>query len=276
MKVKKFGYLCLVGFLSLTLAACAEQTAVNTEPKETKVSEDENDGVTEQKEWSYEDLTGPEYWGELSSENLACVNGNEQSPINLEFSDVEVDKKLTENQINYEPTNFTLVNNGHTVQANATTEGNSMIVEGNEYNLLQFHFHTPSEHQFNGQSYEMELHLVHSDKDGNLAVLGMMIQEGEENEILSAAWDGLPAEETEEGTKDYLIDLQALLPKNQMSFHYAGSLTTPPCTEEVKWIIFEQPIEMSKEQIQAFQQIFPDNHRPVQPLNEREVNKNQD
>lgn len=265
----------MVVFLSLALAACAEQIAVNTEPKETKVNEGENAGVTEQREWSYEDLTGPEYWGELSSENLACVNGDEQSPINLEFSEVKVDKKLTENQINYEPTNFTLVNNGHTVQANAITEGNSMIVDGNEYNLLQFHFHTPSEHQFNGQSYEMELHLVHSDKNGNLAVLGMMIQEGKENEILASVWDGLPTEETEEGNSgDYLIDLQALLPQNQMSYHYAGSLTTPPCTEEVKWIVFEQPIEMSKEQIQAFQQIFPDNHRPVQPLNDREVNKN--
>ena len=275
MKMRKLGYLFMASFLTLALTACAEKTAVNTEPKETKVNEAENAGSTEQKEWSYEDYTGPEYWGELSSENLVCVNGDEQSPINLEFSQVKVDKMLTENQINYEPTHFTLVNNGHTVQANAITESNSMIVEGNEYKLLQFHFHTPSEHQFNGQSYEMELHLVHSDKNGNLAVLGLMIQEGKENEILASVWGGLPAEETEEGnSEDYLIDLQALLPQNQMSFHYAGSLTTPPCTEEVKWIVFEQPIEMSKEQIQAFQRIFPDNHRPVQPLNDREVNKN--
>ena len=267
--MKKLGYLSLAVFLNLSLAACAEQSTETIEPKEDEKAS------TEQMEWSYDDGTGPEYWGELNDENLACVNGEEQSPINLEFSQVKVDKKLTENQINYEPTNFTLINNGHTVQANSTTENNSMIVEGNEYKLLQFHFHTPSEHQFNGQSYEMELHLVHSDKNGNLAVLGLMIQEGKENEIMAALWNELPAEKTEEAnTEDYLIDLQALLPENQISFHYAGSLTTPPCTEEVKWIVFEQPIEMSKEQIQAFQHIFPDNHRPVQPLNDREVNKN--
>jgi carbonic anhydrase len=183
--------------------------------------------------------------------------------------------KLENIQIQYKPTPFSLVNNGHTVQANASTPANSIVVEGKEYKLAQFHFHTPSEHQFNGEHYDMELHLVHQDANGKLAVLGVMIQEGKQNEKLASVWEALPQEETENDVSvDEPVDLQALLPADQTSFHYNGSLTTPPCSEGVKWIVFEQPMEMSKEQIQAFQQIFPDNHRPVQPLNEREIIKN--
>ncbi len=240
----------------------------------TGLNEEEEKTTNTEHDWSYDEVTGPEYWGELDPGNSACANGSEQSPINLEFSQVKEEKILKEMQVYYEPTTFTLLNNGHTVQANATSESNRIIVEGNEYKLAQFHFHTPSEHQFNGQHYDMEMHLVHNDGNGNYAVLGVMIQEGRENEILASLWDVLPREETKKNlSEEYSIDLEALLPENQLSFHYAGSLTTPPCTEEVKWIVFEQPIEMSKKQIQAFQQIFSDNHRPVQPLNEREINK---
>ena len=229
---------------------------------------------TKQGDWSYEESTGPEYWGGLAASHAACAHGSEQSPINIVSSQVIEDKKLSGKQIYYEPTTFTILNNGHTIQANATTENNSIVVEGKQYNLAQFHFHTPSEHQFNGQNYDIELHFVHKDESGNLAVLGVMIQEGRKNEVLATVWDRLPNEGNEKDSSEkYLIHLQALLPQNQMSFHYDGSLTTPPCTEEVKWIVFEQPIEMSKEQIKAFQQIFKDNHRPIQPLNEREVIK---
>jgi carbonic anhydrase len=224
--------------------------------------------------WSYEGETSPEYWGDLDPVNSACVNGNEQSPINIEFSQVENEKAAEDLQINYKPTSFSLMNNGHTVQANAASGSNSILIEGKEYKLAQFHFHTPSEHQFNGQNYEMELHLVHKDADGKIAVLGVMIQEGEENKSLAAVWDILPKEETE---KDIFlnepVDLKALLPEDRTAFHYDGSLTTPPCTEEVKWIVFEKSIEMSKEQIEAFRQIFPDDHRPVQSLKNRKVIK---
>lgn len=258
-------FLLLIVIFHLALVACADTTETSGI---TKVQTTSKQLV----KWSYDEYTGPEYWGELDPENSACVKGNEQSPINLEFSQAKVDKKIKRNQFYYEPTIFTLLNNGHTIQANTTTESNIIIVEGNAYTLVQFHFHTPSEHQFNGQHYEMELHLVHSDNNGKLAVIGLMIQEGKENKILASVWDGLPKDQTK--TEKHLIHLQALLPQNHMSFHYDGSLTTPPCTEQVEWLVFEQPIEMSKQQIQAFQQIFSDNHRPVQPLNHREIIKN--
>ncbi|MGM0877554.1 MAG: carbonic anhydrase [Bacillota bacterium] len=269
---KKLIYPFLAVSLSFSLGACSEKTKETTGTNESEVKEAYSIHTAH---WSYEGETGPEHWGELDKANSACVNGSEQSPINIEFSQVLSDNKIEGIQIQYEPTPFTLVNNGHTVQANATTESNTIVIEGNEYNLAQFHFHTPSEHQFNGQNYDMELHLVHKDRDGKLAVLGVMIQEGSKNDKLASIWDVLPKEETEKDISlKEPIDIQALLPQEQTSSYYNGSLTTPPCTEEVKWVIFEQPIEMSKEQIQAFQQIFPDNHRPVQPLNEREIIRN--
>ena len=203
-----------------------------------------------------------------------CAQGSEQSPINIVSSQVKEEKRSSGKQINYEPTTFTLHNNGHTIQANAITEKNRIVVEGKEYKLAQFHFHTPSEHQLNGQYCDLEIHFVHKDESGNLAVLGVMIQEGRKNEVLATVWDRLPNEEgKKEVSEKYLINLQALLPQDQMAYHYDGSLTTPPCTEEVKWIVFEQPIEMSKAQIKAFQEIFPNNHRPVQPINERDIIK---
>lgn len=266
---KKFVYPFLAVSLSFSLGACSEKTIEipNTEESEGKEAQS-----TQTAHWSYEGETGPEHWGELDQANSTCVNGSEQSPINIEFSQIITDKKIENIQIQYEPAPFTLVNNGHTVQANATTESNSILVEGNKYNLAQFHFHTPSEHQFNGQNYDMELHLVHKDANGKITVLGVMIQEGKKNEKLASIWDVLPQEETgEDISVKEPVDLQGILPQEQTTFHYNGSLTTPPCTEEVKWIIFEQPIEMSKEQIQAFQQIFPDNHRHLQSLNDRGI-----
>lgn len=271
--MKKLVYLFLVVFLNLVLVACSEQTMETIDPeteRETETEKKESDMQTAY--WSYEAETGPEYWGELDHSYASCVNGNEQSPINIELSQVEMNDNIENVDIQYEPTLFSLVNNGHTVQANTVSQSNRMIFEGKEYILTQFHFHTPSEHQFNGQQNDMELHLVHQNENGEIAVLGVMIQEGKVNEGLESVWDVLPEEKT---AKDISIkepiDLQAMFPQDQTSFYYDGSLTTPPCTEEVKWIIFEQPIEMSKEQVQGFQQIFPDNHRPVQPLNEREI-----
>jgi carbonic anhydrase len=254
--------------LSLALVACSSP--------EQKSSEKENaEHETHSAEWSYEGETGSEHWGDLDPANAACLNGKEQSPINIEIAQVPANEKLENLEINYIPSNFSLVNNGHTVQGNAETADNSIVVDGTEYELVQFHFHTPSEHQFNGQSFDMELHLVHQDANDQLAVLGLMIKEGASNPELEKVWEVLPKEETTEAIKlSEPIHFMSMLPKDQQSFRYNGSLTTPPCTEGVKWIVLEQPIEMSKEQIDAFRQIFPDNHRPVQPLEKREVTKN--
>jgi carbonic anhydrase len=268
-------YPFLVVSLSLLLGACSEQTTETTKPEKEEVAhviEKEEADDTSTAKWSYEEEIGPEHWGELDSSYSACVNGNEQSPINIESSQVKTSEKVENIVIQYKPTDFSLAHTGHTVQANPASLSNSIVVDDNEYILAQFHFHTPSEHQINSQYLDMELHLVHQDANGKLAVLGLMIQEGKENEALASIWGDLPKSETEEDIDiKEPVDLQALLPSDQTSYHYNGSLTTPPCAEEVRWIVFDEPIEMSKEQIQAYQEIFPENQRPVQPLNEREI-----
>lgn len=270
--MKQLIYLFLTVCLSVTLAACSGQTMESKSEVEPVAKTEHGE---ETPSWSYEGETDPKYWGELDPSYASCVDGREQSPINIEFSQVKASETVEHLDIQYESTVFSVVNNGHTVQANTELESNKISIGGKEYTLRQFHFHTPSEHQFNGQQYDMELHLVHQNENGELAVLGMMIQEGNKNELLQTVWDVLPEEKTEEAiTVNDSIDLKKLLPQNETFFYYNGSLTTPPCTEGVQWMIFEEPIEMSKEQIEAFQQIFPDNHRPVQPLNEREVLKN--
>ena len=260
--MKRYRFLCLSVILNVVLVACSNETS------ETK------EGSTKQSVWSYDEVTGPEYWGELAPMFSACIEGSKQSPINLQSAHVTHDQQYEGHQIHYEPTNFTLLNNGYTVQANATTENSNIVVEGETYKLTQFHFHTPSEHQINSENFDMELHLVHQNEDEELAVIGLLIEEGSENEVLAPFWYALPAEKSEEETaQKYMIDLPALLPTNQTSFHYEGSLTTPPCTEEVKWIVLEQPIEMSHEQVLAFKELFAYNNRPVQPLNKRKIIK---
>jgi carbonic anhydrase len=270
---KKLLYPALPACFGLLLMACSNQATEKNDPVEREMTQQEN--REEVADWSYGGESGPEHWGNLNPSYSACLDGSEQSPINIEFSQAAPSEKVENLQIQYEAAPFSLVHNGHTIQVNAPEQQNSIIVDGEEFTLAQFHFHTPSEHQFNGQHFDMELHLVHQDTIGRLAVLGVMIQEGEANQSLASVWNALPKEETEEEVKlAEPINLQQILPENQSSFQYSGSLTTPPCSEEVKWIVFEEPIQMSKEQIKSFQEIFEENHRPVQPLNEREIIKN--
>lgn len=277
MSAKKVFYSFLMSFLVLFLAACSSASPSvdkNDVTEEDIVKDEEESDEVHTDQWSYEGETGPEHWGDIDPDYVACTNGEEQSPINIESSQVIEDKKTGNVDINYEPTEFSLSNNGHTIQANPSNMDNSIVVDNKEYKLTQFHFHTPSEHQFNGQDFDMELHFVHQDDNNHLAVLGLIIKEGESNPYLEKAWNVIPGEETTEDVKlADPIDLMGLLPNDMDSFQYNGSLTTPPCSEAVEWVVLEEPIEMSKEQIDKFREIFPDNHRSVQSLNERQVYK---
>lgn len=270
--MKQMVQLFSAAFFAPLLVACSQQATETLTKKETQGEEHELQTAN----WSYSGETGPISWGDLDQTYTACVNGREQSPINVDYSEVKTTKTIETIDFQYKPTSFSVINNGHTIQVNNESERNKMIVEGTEYGLVQFHFHTPSEHQFSGQQYAMELHLVHQNENNELAVLGVMIQEGVVNKNLQTIWDALPKQKTTEEAIFIRepINLQVLLSQEQTFLYYNGSLTTPPCTEEVKWIVLEQPIEMSKEQIEVFQQIFPHNNRPVQPLNEREIIRN--
>jgi carbonic anhydrase len=223
--------------------------------------------------WSYNGDQGPAHWGELGS--ALCTSGHQQSPIDVEKSKIEPKKvPASDLKLNYGRTPLTLINNGHTIQAN-TDGGDTLTYQGTEYRLLQFHFHTPSEHQFTHQSFPMEMHLVNQDKEGHLLVIGLMIKQGRANKQMAGLWKQLPMQA---GTEAELAakaapDLAKVVPGVSHHLFYHGSLTTPPCTEGVQWVLFEKPIEMSKRQIEQFQHLFPDNHRPTQTAINREVSE---
>lgn len=217
------------------------------------------------KHWNYEAETGPANWGELSAEFRVCEFGFEQAPIDLR-SAVRAELKGVEPAFRAMP--LKIVNNGHTIQVNCEP-GSQSRIDGETFDLLQFHFHHPSEHLLSGRAYEMELHFVHKSAAGKLAVLGVFIQNGAENGAISPIWASMPMEAgpvQESGTR---IDPAALLPASRRFFRYQGSLTTPPCSEGVLWTVFQQPIEMSEAQIRKFAGLFPVNARPAKPLNRR-------
>ena len=221
--------------------------------------------------WSYQGDHGPAHWGEFS--NGLCAAGTQQSPINVEMKKVRPLKgNASDLKVDYGVTALGVSNNGHTIQA-YVNEGETVIFKGSQYRLVQFHFHTPSEHLINYRPYPMEMHLVNQDKDGRLLVLAVMIKEGKKNEELAALWEQLPVTQGKEVILDAKTapNLSMLVPAIGHHLFYQGSLTTPPCTEGVQWVLFEQPIELSKSQVQKFQQLFPENRRPTQPANEREV-----
>lgn len=223
--------------------------------------------------WSYEGRTGPVHWDELDPTFSACEKGTIQSPINIETANLtKENQKAHQISINYHPTNLTVINNGHTIQAVPLQQNHKLVIDNNTYLLEQFHFHSKSEHQIDGKHYPIELHLVHKSTDGKLAVLGVMIREGKENKAVSSFWNMLP---TSSNTVDIRtsknILISDLIPDNQSSFQYIGSLTTPPCTEGVNWFVFKEPIEMSREQIDKFSKIFPANNRPIQPIQNHEI-----
>ena len=217
--------------------------------------------------WGYEGEEGPEHWAGISEEYKACSSGKSQSPVDIKDAAGADLKAIT---FNYKSSRINILNNGHTVQVNYD-EGSSIEVDGVKYDLLQFHFHGPSEHTVKGEFSDMEMHLVHRDKDGNLAVVGVMMEVGTENEALSGVWANLPEEKSDAMTVKGAVEAEKLLPKDRSYYTYSGSLTTPPCTEGVKWLVLKNPVQLSGEQIEAFAGIIEENNRPVQPLHGRKV-----
>jgi carbonic anhydrase len=171
----------------------------------------------------------------------------------------------------YQPSNLNIINDGHTIQVNYD-EGSYIEVDGVRYDLLQFHFHAPSEHLIEGQPSDAELHLVHKSAGGITAVVGLFLLQGDvENAFLAPVFDNLPAEEGQVLIIDTQVNVAYILPMGKGTYRYGGSLTTPPCTEGVNWFLMTLPIEISVDQLAAFTAIVDANNRPVQPLNDRIV-----
>lgn len=216
--------------------------------------------------WTYAGEHGPAHWADLDPNYATCAVGQYQSPIDLGADGPETSAPI---DVRYELVPLTVLNNGHTVQIAAEAAGRLQSA-GSTYDLLQVHFHAPSEHLIDGRPVPVEAHFVHKAEDGRLAVLGVFLVEGAENPALAAMLPYMPVTETPAQTFQAVsIDLNTLLPENRSVYRYGGSLTTPPCTEGVAWHVFEVPVTASKAQIEQFTHILHGNARPVQPLNGR-------
>ena len=224
--------------------------------------------------WGYfqhgeEEVVLPAQWGD----SFPTCNGFEQSPIDIQNT---TEAERGEFEFDYEKTPLHVLNNGHTIEVEYEP-GSSMTINGDKYRLLQFHFHTPSEHLVEGNSFPMEMHLVHANTAGELAVIGVLIEKGKRNKtfkkIISNAPDHVGVTEVEH---EY-INVSDLLPEDTEEYYnYSGSLTTPPCSEGVRWFVMKDSTTLSKKQIKAFEHIIHENARPAQEVNERTVYENED
>ena len=230
-------------------------------PKADKAEPTKSTGGHDKGHWSYEGETGPRHWGKLDAKFALCDKGERQSPIDLRNG---IKVELEPIRFHYRPTQFRIVNNGHTVQVEVE-DGLSMRVNGREYQLRQFHFHRPSEERIDGMAFDMVIHLVHGDFDDNLAVVAVLLEAGGENPVIQTLWNHIPLEKGVSVASLQPIDLNLLLPNYRGYYTYMGSLTTPPCTEGVLWLVFKQPVMVSPEQIAIFSRLYRNNTRPIQP-----------
>ncbi|MDD5175867.1 MAG: carbonic anhydrase family protein [Sterolibacterium sp.] len=215
--------------------------------------------------WSYEGEGAPTNWGKLRPDYATCASGKRQSPIDIREG-IRVDLEAI--KFDYQKSFFRIIDNGHTIQVNVGS-GSTISVMGSQYELIQLHFHRPSEERVNGKAYDMVVHLVHKDMDNHLAVIAVLLEKGTEQPVIQTLWNNLPLEVNQDVAPNVAIDLNGLLPENRNYWTYMGSLTTPPCSEDVLWMVFKQPVQVSAEQVSIFSRLYRNNARPVQPGNNR-------
>jgi len=225
-------------------------------------------GTAAGQHWAYKGDAGPENWSKVDPKFTMCAIGKNQSPIDL-ANQVKADLKPF--KTDYKQGATDIVNNGHTVQVNFGA-GNTLMVDGRTFELKQFHFHSPSENKLNGRQFPMEAHLVHADKDGNLAVVAVMFDEGAENAFISKLWSAMPGKGGDKNSLPAGLSAAQLLPKDLAYYQFNGSLTTPPCSEGVRWLVVKKPVTASKAQVDKFSKTLGfANNRPIQPVNARQV-----
>lgn len=217
--------------------------------------------------FKYAGANGPAHWGDLEADFATCKIGHAQSPIDIRGA---VKAPLPPIGFHYADSPAEVVNNGHSIQVDLANGGTVDLASGT-YKLVQFHFHAPSEEKVNGHPYAMVAHLVHRNDAGELAVVAVLFKEGKANPALAKVFAAMPAKEGGKAALDGGTNAADLLPAAQSYYAYVGSLTTPPCSEGVRWQVLKQPVEASKGQLAAFRKLYPMNARPVQPLNGRKV-----
>ena len=220
--------------------------------------------------WRYEGEAGPQAWGQLKPAFNVCALGKRQSPINIDES-ATLQGPAEPLVFNYQPSSGTVVNNGHTIQVDLIGD-NSVTVRDSTFKLLQFHFHHPSEERVNDKGFSMVAHLVHKNPEGQLAFVAILLDPGAANALIDKVWTHMPLDAGDRvRLPSGLINMNELLPKDQRYYQFMGSLTTPPCSEGVLWMVLKQPTTVSPSQIKLFSQLFPNNARPVQAVNGRAV-----
>jgi carbonic anhydrase len=219
-------------------------------------------------QWAYDGKTGPFNWGKLDPAYKACSQGKEQSPIDIRGA--HLNKTLPKVEFHYLAGAMTLLNTGHTVEVTPPA-GSYILLAGTRYDLVQFHFHHPGEEAVKGKLPDMSLHLVHKSADGKIVVVAVRLNEGNPNAVLAALWEHLPKAV---GASDKLseeLSPAGLLPADRSYWTYEGSLTAPPCTEGVRWIVFEQQVEISRDQLRSFAALYRVNSRMLQAPNRRKI-----
>lgn len=226
-----------------------------------------NSGKPSNVHWGYSGQIGPTFWGSLADEFVTCDVGREQSPINIKTERV---MNLSPLEFSYKPSrDSVIVNNTHTLQI-TYENGSFMEIAGKQYELLQFHFHSPSEHKIHGKRADLVAHLVHKSQKGEIAVLAILFDEGMADELVSTVWANAPRKKGNSMISGE-INVKDWLPSDKTYYNYSGSLTTPPCTEKVNWNILQSKLSVSKKQVADFKKIFKKSTRPIQALNDRVV-----
>ncbi|KHS97961.1 carbonic anhydrase [Pectobacterium polaris] len=218
--------------------------------------------------WGYEGNGDPAHWGKLSPDFSLCETGKNQSPINIRQA---LDAQHDPLQLAFQSGTQQIINNGHTVQVNVGS-GNTLVLDNETFTLQQFHFHAPSENEIDGKQFPLEGHFVYKDAAGALTVIALMFQEGEANLPLATTWQQIPAQVNQTEDVRTPIAIQSLLPTSLNYYRFTGSLTTPPCSEGIRWLVLDHPVTASADQINQFRSVMHHaNNRPTQPLNGRVI-----
>ncbi len=223
--------------------------------------------------WSYSGANGPAHWGAEDPAFAACSSGSRQSPIDIETA---ATADLPPIEFSYAAFPLTVTDTHHTFQVNVPRGSGGITVGTDHYELVQFHFHHPSEEVIHGRRYAMVAHLVHKNDKGEIAVVAVLIREGAANAFLTPIFENFPAQGTESRVAGTKIDSLQLLPAKHGYYSFEGSLTTPPCSEHVRWYVLKQPVQASAHQVAQFAARYPHNARPIQPLNARKVEQTRD
>lgn len=250
----------------LHYATSGPHKAIKKRPRAAFLGNDQDDlSAPKIGAWSYDDEGGPTRWAKLRDDYAICATGKRQSPIDIREG---IKVNLEEITFDYKSRPFRIIDTGHTVRVNVG-EGLSLKISGKRYELLYFNFHRPSEERVDGRAYDMVMHLVHKNDEGQFAIVAVLLEKGGENPLIQTLWNHLPLDQNIEVAPVDVIDLNKILPESRAYWTYMGSLTMPPCTEGVLWMVLKQPVPVAAEQVAIFSRLYRNNARPLQPSNGR-------